>query len=229
MTLSDGAAKSVAEAIISRRAIRAFRPDPVPRQILQEILDTAAAAPSGSNIQPWHVDVLTGAALKRLTDAITARFDAGESDPSTYQYYPDPWREPYLARRRQTGWGLYGTLGIERHETERMRAQHRRNFLFFDAPVGLIFTIDRDLPVGSWLDYGMFLQSIMIAARGAGLHSCPQQAFAAYHRTIADQLGVPEDRHFICGMALGWADPADPVNGFRPDRLPASEFARFHD
>lgn len=222
-------AGTAAEAITSRRSVRAFLPEPVPRETVRRILDIAARAPSGSNIQPWHVEVVTGPALDRLTRAITARFDAGDAGEESYQYYPSPWREPYLARRRDTGWGLYSALGIARGDTARMRAQHRRNFLFFDAPVGLVFSIDRDLPVGSWLDTGMFLQSIMVAARGFGLDTCPQQAFAAYHQTIRALLGLPDDRTVICGMALGWADRSDPANGFETGRLAVEEFARFHD
>ncbi|MEO3413131.1 nitroreductase [Roseovarius sp. CAU 1744] len=224
----NGECHGVSEAIVSRRAIRAFLPDPVPRDTITRILEIAARAPSGSNIQPWHLDVVTGDTKTRLIAAITARFDAGETGHEAYQYYPSPWREPYLARRRATGWGLYNALGIERHEKDRMRDQHRRNFLFFDAPVGLIFTIDRALPVGSWLDYGMFLQCLMIAARGFGLDTCPQQAFAAYHDTIRDVLDLPEERMVVCGMALGKANPADPANGFRTDRLPLDQIARFH-
>ncbi|MFU1478629.1 nitroreductase [Roseovarius sp. C7] len=221
-------AMTVSEAITSRRSVRAFLPDPVPRETITRILEIAGRAPSGSNIQPWHVDVVMGGALDQLTTAITDRFDAGDTGDETYQYYPAPWREPYLARRRATGWGLYSALGIERHEKDRMRAQHRRNFLFFDAPVGLIFTIDGDLPVGSWLDTGMFLQSIMVAARGFGLDTCPQQAFAAYHQSIREVLGLPEDRTVICGMALGRADWSDPANGFETGRVPVADFAQFH-
>lgn len=217
------------EAITSRRSVRAFLPEPVPRQTVRRILEIAGRAPSGSNIQPWHVDVLTGRTLDRLTSAITARFDAGDPGEETYQYYPIPWREPYLARRRETGWGLYSALGIAREEKARMRAQLRRNFLFFDAPVGLIFSIDRDLPVGSWLDTGMFLQNIMIAARGFGLDTCAQQAFAAYHQTIREVIDVPEERMVICGMALGWADPSDPANGFETGRLSVEAYAQFYD
>lgn len=222
-------AMTVSEAITARRSVRAFLPDPVPRATITQILGIASRAPSGSNIQPWHVDVVTGGTLDRLTAAITARFDTGDFGAETYQYYPAPWREPYLARRRDTGWGLYSALGIARHEKDRMRAQHRRNFGFFDAPVGLIFTIDSDLPVGSWLDTGMFLQSLMVAARGFGLDTCPQQAFAAYHDTIRDVLGLPEDRTVICGMALGRADWSDPANGFETGRLSVEDFAQFHD
>ena len=201
---------SIIEAITSRRAVRAFLPDEVPQETIAQFLEIAARAPSGSNIQPWHVD-------------------AGDFGEDAYQYYPDPWREPYLARRRATGWGLYAALGIERHEKDRMRAQHRRNFDFFDAPVGLIITIDSDLPVGSWLDCGMFLQNIMVAARGFGLDTCPQQAFAAYHATIREVLNLPEERTVICAIALGVADIMDPANGFSTEREPLDQFARFHD
>jgi len=218
----------VAEAITSRRAVRAFHPNPVPQDTIAQILEIAAQAPSGSNIQSWHVDVVTGQARSQLTSAITARFDAGDFGEEAYQYYPDPWREPYLARRRATGWGLYAALGIARQDKDRMHAQHRRNFLFFDAPVGLVFSLDRDLPVGSWLDCGMFLQNIMIAARGFGLDTCPQQAFAAYHSTIRDVLDIPENRMVICGMALGVADKSDPANQFATERAPTDQFARFH-
>jgi nitroreductase len=220
---------SIIEAITSRRAVRAFLPDEVPQETIAQFLEIAARAPSGSNIQPWHVDVVTGRTRKRLSQAITTRFDAGDFGEDAYQYYPDPWREPYLARRRATGWGLYAALGIERHEKDRMRAQHRRNFDFFDAPVGLIITIDSDLPVGSWLDCGMFLQNIMVAARGFGLDTCPQQAFAAYHATIREVLNLPEERTVICAIALGVADIMDPANGFSTEREPLDQFARFHD
>lgn len=222
-------ARIVAEAITSRRSVRAFLPDPVPRDTITRILQIASRTPSGSNIQPWHVEVVSGGKLDRLTTAITACFDNGDFGGDAYQYYPSTWREPYLERRRETGWGLYSALGIARHEKDRMRAQHRRNFQFFDAPVGLIFSIDRDLPVGSWLDTGLFLQSIMIAARGFGLDTCPQQAFAAYHKTIREVLDLPEERTVICGMALGRADRTDPANGFETGRLQVEDFARFHD
>lgn len=216
------------EAIASRRAVRAFLPDQIPHSIIAQILEVAARAPSGSNIQPWHVDVVTGISRTRLITAITDRYDAGDFGEDPYQYYPKPWREPYLTRRRTNGWGLYITLGIERHEKAKMRAQHRRNFEFFGAPVGLIFTIDHDLPVGAWLDLGMFMQNVMIAARGFGFDTCPQQAFAAYHETIRELLDLPQDRVIVCAMALGNADMTDPANAFRTEREPLDQFTRFH-
>ncbi len=157
---------TVEEAIAGRRSIRAFQKDkPVPRDVVEKILRTAGRAPSGSNIQPWKVWVLTGAKKDQLSAEILARHAAGDDGQREYNYYPVKWREPYLARRRACGFGLYKTLGIGREDKQRMHAQHARNFSFFDAPVGMIFTMDRDMEIGSWLDTGMFLQSIMIAAR----------------------------------------------------------------
>ncbi|ARR57551.1 hypothetical protein HY78_28900 (plasmid) [Rhizorhabdus wittichii DC-6] len=220
---------AILAAITSRRATRGFRATEVPPEIIRQILETAGRAPSGSNIQPWFVDVLTGPALHRLTSEITALFDAGKRGQETYPYYPDPWREPYLGRRRKLGWDLYGTLGIARGETEKMAAQHRRNFTFFDAPVGLILSVERDMQIGSWFDCGMFAQNILVAARAFGLQTCPIQAFAAWEPEIARALHLPPDRMVICGMALGEADPDVPANRLETDRLPLADFVRFHD
>ena len=168
---------TVEEAVAGRRSIRAFLPTPVPRELIERVLAIAGRAPSGSNVQPWHVWVLQGAVRDEICREAVGRYDRGEATPREYNYYPVKWREPYLARRRACGWGLYGTLGIGREDKGRMHAQHARNFAFFDAPVGLVFSIDRDLEKGSWLDYGMFLQSIMVAARRFGLETCPQAAW----------------------------------------------------
>jgi len=214
-------------AIRSRRSIRAFLPDPVPRETVRRILETAARAPSGSNTQPWKVYVLTGAAKTELSAEIHAAFMAGEAPEFEYQYYAPEWREPYLARRRANGWGLYGLLGIEKGDRDRMKVQHGRNYLFFDAPVGLIFTIDRDMGIGSWLDFGMFLQSIMVAAREFALDTCAQQAFAQYHRILHRRLAIPETEMVICGMALGHADMAAPENALVTEREPVEAFATF--
>lgn len=221
--------EAILGAITSRRATRGFRPTPVAPEIIRQILAAAGRAPSGSNIQPWFVDVLTGPALQRLTAQITARFDAGERGQESYSYYPDPWREPYLGRRRKLGWDLYATLGIVRGEAEKMAAQHRRNFLFFDAPVGLILSIERDMQIGSWFDFGMFAQNIMVAARAFGLQTCPIQAFAAWEPEILRALELPPNRIVICGMALGEADPDAQANRLETGRLPLGDFARFHD
>ena len=221
---------AVDAAITSRRSVRAFLPDPVPRETIERILEVAARAPSGTNTPPWQVVVLTGEAKSALTQKIVAAYD----DPAQrathtdeYAYYPTEWRSPYIDRRRKVGWDLYGLLGIGKADKAAMHAQHGRNYAFFDAPVGLIFTIDRVLQQGSWLDYGMFLQSVMVAARGRGLDTCPQQAFAQYHRIIEEQLQLPPERMVVCGMSLGWADPAARVNALHTERAPVAEFARF--
>ncbi|WP_198376708.1 nitroreductase [Neoroseomonas rubea] len=220
-------AEAVAAAIASRRSIRAFLPEPVPRVTVERILDIAARAPSGTNMQPWRAHALAGEPLKRLSAALVAEALAGKKVEAEYRYYPDAFFEPYISRRRKVGWDLYGLLGIARGETEKMRRQHARNLDFFGAPVGLIFTIDRRLEIGSWLDYGIFLGNVMTAARGMGLDTCPQAAFAPHHRTIREHLALAEEEVVVCGMALGHADPAAPENGLVTERVPAAEFCRF--
>ena len=218
-------------AIGSRRSIRRFLPTPVPRETVEAILQIAARAPSGTNTQPWQVHVLSGAAKARLSARILAAYDDPEQaaqHTEDYAYYPREWRSPYIDRRRKVGWDLYGLLGIAKGDKAAMHAQHGRNYLFFDAPVGLIFTIDRVMEQGSWLDYGMFLQNIMVAARARGLDTCPQAAFTTFHRIIEDELKLdPATQQVVCGMALGWADPKAVENTLQTERAPVSEFARF--
>ncbi|MBO0764182.1 MAG: nitroreductase [Hyphomicrobiaceae bacterium] len=218
---------SVEEAIVGRHCFRAFLPTAVPRKLIARILEIAGRAPSGSNIQPWKVWVLDGAVKEALSKELTDLYDAGRLGPREYNYYPETWREPYLARRRACGWGLYGLLGIGRADKDKMHAQHRRNFLFFDAPVGLIFSIDRDMEQGSWLDYGMFLENIMIAARPFGLETCPQAAFLNFHDVLQKRLSIPAEQMIVCGMALGYPDPGAEVNAFSPERLKPAEFVTF--
>lgn len=231
-TPSDDARAAVDAAITSRRSIRAFLPTPVPRETIEEILAVAARAPSGTNTQPWQVHVLTGAALQRLSARVLAAFDdPGEraAHSEEYAYYPEQWRSPYIERRRKVGWDLYSLLGIGKADKERMHRQHGRNYAFFDAPVGLIFTIDRVMRQGSWLDYGMFLQNVMVAARGRGLDTCPQAAFTQFHRIIADELSLSPEQMVVCGMSLGHADPAAVENQLVTEREPVAGFARFLD
>ncbi len=217
-------------AITSRRSLRAFLPTPVPRETIEQILAVASRAPSGTNTQPWKVYVLTGAAKAALSQAILAAYD----DPAQrathveeYAYYPTEWVPPYIDRRRKVGWDLYGLLGIAKTDRERMHAQHGRNYAFFDAPVGLIFTIDRIMRQGSWLDYGMFLQNVMVAARARGLDTCPQAAFTQYHRIVTAQVGAPATEQLVCGMSLGYADPDAVENRLVTERAPVASFARF--
>jgi len=222
--------RHVDDAILSRRSVRAFVDRPVPREVVEDILDVARRAPSGTNTQPWQVVVLTGDARQRLSRRIRATFDDPVQDAAQvaeYRYYPLQWVSPYVDRRRKLGWDLYGLLGIGRGEKARMHAQHGRNFGFFDAPVGLIFTIDRSLERGSWLDYGMFLQNVMIAARARGLDTCPQAAFVPYHRIVAEELGLGDAEMVVCGMSLGYADPSAVENRLRAEREPVAAFARF--
>lgn len=224
------AAAIVDEAITSRRSIRAFLPTPVPRDDIEAILSVAARAPSGTNIQPWKVTVLTGDALARLSTAILAAHDDPDSQTryaEEYPYYPKNWASPYVERRRKVGWDLYGLLGLGKNDKAGMHAQHGRNYAFFDAPVGLMFTIDRILELGSWLDYGMFLEAVMVAARGRGLDTCPQAAFNRFHTIIGEHIGMPPEQTFVCGMSLGYADPSRIENSLVTEREAVSSFTRF--
>ena len=221
---------AVDAAIKTRHSLRAFLPTPVPRQTVEDILEVASWAPSGTNTQPWQVHVMTGAALTRVAGRIQATYLSPEQNAShkeEYAYYPTEWRSPYIDRRRKVGWDLYGLLGIAKTDKARMQHQHGRNFIFFDAPVGLMFTIDRVMQQGSWLDYGMFLQNIMVAARARGLHTCPQAAFTQFHRVIAEELQLSDEQMVVCGMSMGYADPDAVENSLVTERAPVAEFTRF--
>jgi len=221
---------AVDEAINTRGSLRAFLPTPVPRAQIEEILRVASRAPSGTNTQPWQVHVLTGPARDRLCRRVRAAYDDPEErarHTEEYAYYPIEWRSPYIDRRRKVGWDLYGLLGIAKTDKARMHEQHGRNYAFFDAPVGLIFTIDRVMQRGSWLDYGMFLQNVMVAARARGLHTCPQAAWTQFHRIIAEELGLSPEQMVVCGMALGHADMSKAENTLVTEREPVAGFTRF--
>ncbi|HZZ91792.1 MAG TPA: nitroreductase [Usitatibacter sp.] len=222
-------ALSADEAIATRRSVRAFLPTPVDRDTVESLLALASRAPSGSNIQPWKVSVVAGAARDALCRAILEALDrdGAAAHKREWNYYPVNWREPFLARRRKIGWDLYGLLGIAKGDFEGTERQRRRNYEFFGAPVGLIFTLDEDLEIGSWLDLGIFIGALAIAARGRGLDTCPQAAFADFHAVIRRELGIPENEIVICGMALGHADPAAAENRLITERAPASDFATF--
>ena len=221
---------AVDAAIKTRHSLRAFLPTPIPRETIEDILRVASRAPSGTNTQPWKVYVLTGEPLAALARDILAVYD----DPAVaaqhreeYAYYPVEWRPPYIDRRRKVGWDLYGLLGIAKGDKPRMHAQHGRNYVFFDAPVGLMFTIDRVMQQGSWLDYGMFLQNITVAARARGLDTCQQAAFTQFHRIILPRLGAGDDEMLVCGMSLGIADPDAIENTLVTEREPVAGFTRF--
>jgi nitroreductase len=221
---------AVDAAMAGRHAVRAFLPTAIPRETIADILGVASRAPSGTNLQPWRVHVLTGATRQCLVDAVCAAYDAAApGHEAEYNYYPAEFFEPYLARRRKIGWDLYGLLGIRKGDAERMKAQMRRNLEFFGAPVGLIFSIDRRMRQGGWLDYGMFLQNVMLAARARGLDTCPQVAWLDYHRIIADILDFGPREQLVCGMSLGYADPAAVENSLRTERAGLVEFVVFHE
>ncbi|MDO9437452.1 nitroreductase [Hydrogenophaga sp.] len=227
-------AASVDAAINSRMSIRAFLPKAVPRATIEELLRLASRAASGTNCQPWNVYVLQGASRDSLSEKVCAAHDALRADPGLapqypeeYDYYPEQWVSPYIDRRRENGWGLYGLLGITRGDKDKMHAQHQRNFRFFDAPVGLMFTIDRVMGRGSLVDYGMFLQTLMIAARGHGLHTCPQAAWNSFGGLVRAHIGAGDNEMLVCGMSLGYADPDQTVNGFHTPREPVERFAHW--
>lgn len=220
---------TVEDAIRGRQSVRAFETRPVARDLIQRVLETANRAPSGSNIQPWKAYIVDGTVRDRLCAEILERYDTVGEEKREYNYYPVKWREPYLARRRACGWGLYSTMGITREDKAGMHAQRRQNFDFFGAPVGIIFTLDRDMEIGSWLDSGMFIQSVMIAARQFGLETCPQAAFANFHEIIRRRLAIPADQIVICGLALGYPEKGAKVNTFRTEREAFEVYARFVD
>ena len=197
--------------------------------MVAHILDVAARAPSGTNMQPWHVHVFTGAALKLLSDTVLDAFwKEPEEHASDRPHYLKKYRDPYLGRRRKVGWDLYGILGIGKGEREKARKFHSQNYKFFNAPVGMIFTIDRDMGWMSWLDYGMFIQNICVAARGQGLHTCPQAAWSSYHKLVGQHLGLPKIKLVHCGLSLGYEDTDAVVNTLETVREPLKEFVTFH-
>ena len=228
--MSTSAQLAVDAAITSRRSIRAYLPQPVPRTEIEQLLQVAGRAPSGTNTQPWKVYVLEGERKQALSHAILALHNDPEQarqHTEEYAYYPREWVAPFIDRRRKVGWDLYALLGLTRENKAGMAAQHGKNYDFFGAPVGLIFTIDRIMEQGSWLDYGMFLQSVMVAARGRGLDTCPQAAFTQYHQVIAAQLQLPANQMVVCGMALGYADTSKVENSLITERMALDEFVKF--
>jgi len=222
---------SVDAAILSRFSARAYLDKPVDRALLEGLLDVARRAASGTNTQPWKVYVLTGEVKDTLVDKVCTAHDAIRANPElaveyteSYDYYPEKWVSPYIDRRRACGFGLYGVLGIVKGEKEKMHAQHQQNYKFFGAPVGLMFTIDKVMGRGSLLDYGMFLQSIMVAARARGLHTCPQAAWNEFSKIILPHIGAGENEMIVCGLSLGYADEEALVNTFMTERETVESF-----
>lgn len=220
---------NVIDAIRNRFSTRAFLDRDVEREKIEAILDAARFAPSGVNTQPWQVAVLTGAIKQELGDALGALKEQGEEHRPDYLYYPESWFPPYKARRYACGMALYGALNIQRDEIEKRKAIWLRNYHFFGAPVGLIFSIDAGLGVGSYMDYGMFLQNIMLAAQEHGLATCPQASLAEYPDVVRNVLNLPEEKLIVCGMALGYPDMEAAVNSYRTEREPVEEFTTWYE
>jgi nitroreductase len=226
----------VEAAITSRMSVRAFTQQSVARSDIEALLEVASRAPSGTNCQPWRVYVLQGKSRDALVDKACAAHDAMRANPALaaeyveeYDYYPTQWTSPYIDRRRENGWGLYGLLGIGKGDKDKMHLQHQRNFKFFDAPVGLMFTVDRIMGRGSLVDYGGFMQNIMVAARGRGLDTCPQAAWNGFNKIVLEHIGAGPDEMLVCGMSLGYADKAEVVNTFHTPRVPVADFTQWMD
>lgn len=220
---------AVHQAIQQRHSVRAFLNRPVEKETIHKILECARWAPSGVNMQPWQVSVLSGESKQRLQQAMLDKFQAGERGKMDYSYYPDEWKAPYKLRRVETGKRLYGSLQIERKDKERQMAQWAVNYRAFDAPVMLLFWLDDCLQTGSYLDYGMFLQNIMLLAIEEGLATCPQGALGEYPEIARKELGYGDDKILLGGMALGYEDSSHPVNQYRTDREPVEIFTRFFE
>ena len=219
---------NVSEAINSRMSCRAFLNTPVAAQVVRTILETAKRAPSGGNIQPWHVYVLAGEPLQELLTDVHSKFPTSPRGEGTeYDVYPPQLAEPYRSRRFKCGEDLYATIDIPRNDKSGRWRQFARNYDLFGAPVALFFAIDRQMGMGQWVDLGMFLQNIMLLAREQGLHTCAQESWAAWHKSVAAFLQLPPELMLFCGMALGYRDEAAPINRLRTDRLELEEFAVF--
>lgn len=227
---------AVDQAITSRHSVRAFLNKAVDQQIIKDILTVSSRAPSGTNTQPWKVYVVTGQKRQEVIDRVcqaqvdvSANPELAEQYKETFAYYPETWISPFIDRRRENGWGLYGLLDIKKGEKEKMAAQHLRNYQLFDAPVALFFTVNKAMGIGSKMDISMMIQNLMIAAKARGLDTCPQAAWNHFHPIVMDVIGAPEDEELVCTVALGYADPDHIVNTFITPRIPAEDFTVFLD
>ena len=219
---------NVSDALKLRKSTRAFLDKTVSKETIVRILDAARHAPSGTNTQPWQVAVVTGAQKKKLDNLIETEFHTGGEGKMAYNYYPLNWVEPYQSRRRACGLQLFSALGITREDKDRRLQQWAANYRAFDAPVVLFFFLDEILEIGSFMDYGMFLQSVMLAAVGEGLATCPQAALAQYPNIVRSELGYSEDKILLCGMALGYEDTSAAINSYRTTREEVDTFTKFY-
>ena len=219
----------VLEAMHRRASTRAYLDKPVDRATIESILEAARWAPSGVNAQPWQVAVVVGETKRRVSEALLAERTAGHPEQPDYTYYPKQWNEPYKSRRMACGLALYSALGINRSDPGARLKSWNNNYHFFGAPVGLFFFLDRSLEKGSWVDMGMFIENVMLAALSFGLATCPQASLAEYPDIVRRLLNVPDSRALLCGMALGYPDTAAPVNNYRTAREPAAKFTVWHE
>ena len=226
----------VDQVITSRHSVRAFSSTPVAMQLIKDILTVASRAPSGNNIQPWKVYVVTGQKREELIHQVCQAQielfnhpELAHNYQETFKYYPEQWTSPFIERRRENGWGLYGLLDIQKGEQKKMQMQHLRNYQLFDAPVGLFFTLNKTLATGSKMDISMMIQNVMIAAKARGLDTCPQAAWNHFHSIVLNVLGAPDNEELVCGMALGYADPDHIVNTFVTPRESVESFTVFLD
>jgi len=219
----------ILEAMRHRASTRAYLNTPVARGTVEAMLDAARWAPSGVNTQPWRVAVVTGESKRRISEALLAARVAKEPERPDYRYYPAQWEEPYKSRRLACGLAMYKALNISREDTERRLKTWNLNYSFFGAPAGLFFSLDRSLAQGSWVDMGMFIQNVMLAARAFGLATCPQAALAEYPDIVRQHLDIPDSRALVCGMALGYPDLSDPVNQYRTAREPVANFTLWYE
>ena len=220
---------NVSDALLRRKSTRAFSDREVPVETLRKLLDAARHAPSGVNTQPWQVAVVSGDKKESLCSLMEDQFRNNIKGKMDYSYYPDEWVDPYRSRRKSCGLQMYSTLSIGRDEKQKQLDQWAANYRAFDAPVVLFFFLDPVMSAGSYLDYGMFLQSIMLAAVEEGLATCPQAALGEYPELVKQELEYPPDSVLIGGMAVGYEDKAALVNSYRTDRLAVDEFTRFFD
>ncbi len=220
---------TVGEAIAARRSVRGFLDTPVDPAVIRGILERAARAPSGGNLQPWHIDVVTGGSMDRLKALMRERLASGEGEAHAYDIYPPKLTVPYRDRRFAVGEAMYAHIGIPREDKPARRQWFARNFQFFGAPAAIFCTVDRQMGPPQWSDLGMFLQSVMLLAVEAGLATCPQECWAVYPETVTGFLGTPAERMLFCGMAIGHEDPDQPANRLVTERAPIGEWARFLD
>jgi nitroreductase len=219
---------NVSEALKERKSTRAFLPKAVPQEVIKEILEDAKHAPSGVNMQPWHVCIVSGEKKRTLEQKVIEAFESGHKKVMDYAYYPSMWEEPYKSRRKETGLLMYSTLSISKEDKVRQMEQWKLNYRAFDAPVVLYFFIDASLEKGSYLDYGMFLQSIMLSCVGKGLATCPQAALAEFPSIVKEELDIEANKLLLCGIALGYEDKEALINSYRTPRIAVSEFATFY-